>query len=234
MMDQSVLAVIPARGGSKGLPGKNIRLLQGKPLIWHTIQQARASKCLQKVVLSTEDDRIAQMAAGYGVQVIRRPPELARDDTPTLPVLQHAVKYLEEFESERYGAVILLQPTSPLRKAEDIDRAFDMFLQTGCGCVVSVCELEHPAHWMYTIQQGQLRPLLPGAAEIKRRQDAPKVYRLNGAVYVTRIDTIMVEHKVIGDNARPYIMPPERSIDIDTELDLQLAELIMEQAKSDR
>jgi len=234
MMDAGVLAVIPARGGSKGLPGKNIRLLQGRPLIWHTIQQARASRRLQKIVLSTENDEIARIAAACGVQVIRRPPELACDDTPTLPVLQHAVKYLQESASERYGVLVLLQPTSPLRTAADIDAAIEVFLHSGCDSVVSVCETGHPPHWMYTIQEGRLRPLLQGAAEIRRRQDAPKVYRLNGAVYVTRIDTIMLEHKVIGDNARPYIMAPERSIDIDTELDLRLAELIMEQAKSDR
>jgi len=224
---RSVLAIIPARGGSKGLPGKNIRKLAGKPLIAYSIGQALESRYIGRVVVSTEDSEIARVAARYQAEVIRRPDELALDDTSSVDALQHTLDYLKEAEGYSPDLVVLLQPTSPLRKVEDIDGAIDKLLEVGCDSVVSVCDVEHPAHWMYTLEGERLKPIIEGGRKVGRRQDASKVYRLNGAVYVTHRDVVMRQDKVMGDDTRAYIMPRERSVDIDTEFDFKLAELLM-------
>lgn len=224
---RSVLAIILARGGSKELPRKNIRKLAGKPLIAYSIGQALESRYIGRVVVSTEDREIARVAARYQAEVIRRPDELALDDTSSVDALRHTLDYLKEAEGYSPDLVVLLQPTSPLRKVEDIDGAIDRLLEVGCDSVVSVCEVEHPAHWMYTLEGERLKPIVGGGRKVGRRQDAPKVYRLNGAVYVTHRDVVMRQGKVMGDDTRAYIMPQERSVDIDTELDFKLAELLM-------
>ena len=226
---QSVLAIILARGGSKGLPGKNIRKLAGKPLIAYSIGQALESRHIGRVVVSTEDKEIARVAARYQAEVIIRPDELALDDTSSVATLQHTLDYLKEAEGYSPDLVVLLQPTSPLRKVEDIDGAIDRLLEVGCDSVVSVCEVEHPAHWMYTLEGERLKPIVEGGGEMGRRQDASKAYRLNGAVYVTHKDVVMKQDRVMGDDTRAYIMPRERSVDIDTEFDFKLAELLMQE-----
>jgi len=223
----NILAIIPARGGSKGIPRKNVRLLCGKPLIAYTIEAALSSKLIDRVVVSTEDKEIAKVSKKYGAEVIRRPPELAQDDTPSLPVYQHAIRHLEKMEDYRPEIIVILQPTSPLRIAEDIDRAIEKFLETGYDSIVSVCEAEHLPHWMYTLAGNKLKPIIKDRENVTRRQDAPKVYRLNGAVYITSRDIIMKENRVLGRDTRAHIMPLERSIDIDTALDLKLAELLI-------
>lgn len=223
----SVLAVILARGGSKRLPGKNIRKLGGKPLIAYSIGQALESRHIGRAVVSTEDREIARVAVRYQAEVIIRPDELALDDTSSVATLQHTLGYLKEAEGYSPDLVVLLQPTSPLRKVEDIDGAIDKLLEIGCDSVVSVCEVEHPAHWMYTLEGEKLEPIVEGSREMGRRQDASRVYRLNGAVYVTRRDVVMRQSRVMGDDTRAYIMPRERSVDIDTEFDFKLAELLM-------
>jgi CMP-N,N'-diacetyllegionaminic acid synthase len=225
-MKTKILAVIPARGGSKGLPHKNIRHINGKPLIYHTIKEAQESRFLDRIIVSTDDREIAKIAESCGVEVITRPAELAMDDTPSLPVFQHAIRYLEE-AGDSYDIVVILQPTSPLRTAADIDGAIKKYLQTGCGSVVSVCRTEHPPHWMYTLQGDILKPVIEGGDKITRRQDMPEVYRLNGAISVTHRDNIMKQNRIISDDTRAFIMPEERSIDIDSEIDLMLAELLM-------
>ena len=224
----NIIAIIPARGSSKSLPRKNIRPLAGKPLIYYTIKEAKKLPYLDKVVVSTEDVEIAEIARGYGAEVIKRPEELAKDDTPSLPVFQHAIQYLEDARDYHPQVIVILQPTSPLRTAEDIDRVVEKFLKSGCHSVVSICEIEYPLVWMYTLEEDRLKPVIEGGEDINRRQDAPKVYRMNGAVYVTHRDIIMRENRVLGDDTRAYIMPPEKSIDIDSEIDLRLAELLME------
>jgi len=227
----TIIAIIPARGGSKKLPRKNIRLLNGRPLIYYTIKAAQKSKYLERIIVSTEDKEIAEIAKKFGAEVINRPRELARDETPTLPVLQHVIRHLEEKEDYRPDVIVILQPTSPLRTPEDIDAAVKKFRETKCDSVVSVCEVEHPIHWMYTLDGDRMKPLMKDGARITRRQDAPMVYRLNGAVYVTRRDTIMKENKVLTDDTRAYIMPAERSIDIDTKLDFKVAEIILRESR---
>ncbi len=223
----SILAIIPARGGSKRVPGKNIRKLAGKPLIAYTIEQAFASKYINRVVVSTEDKKIGEVAARYQAEVIKRPEKLARDDTPSLEVLQHTLRHLEETEGYLPELVVLLQPTSPLRLADDIDSAIEKLLKADCDSVVSVCEVGCPLHWMYTLVGDRLRPITN--SRIKKQQDTEKVYRLNGAVYVTSVGVIMRQNRIIGRDTRAYIMPRERSIDIDTELDFKLAELLIKE-----
>ena len=227
----TIIAIIPARGGSKKLPRKNIRLLNGRPLIYYTIKAAQKSKYLERIIVSTEDKEIAEIAKRLGAEVINRPRELARDETPTLPVLQHVIHHLEEKENCRPDVIVILQPTSPLRTPEDIDAAVKKFRETKCDSVVSVCEVEHPIEWMYTLDRDRMKPLMKDGARITRRQDAPMVYRLNGAVYVTRRETITQKNTVLAGDLRAYVMPPERSIDIDTEMDFKLAELILRESR---
>jgi len=195
----------------------------------YTIEAALGSKLVDRVVVSTEDKEIAEISKEYGAEVISRPPELAQDDTPSLPVFQHAIGHLEEVKDYHPEIIVVLQPTSPLRIVDDIDRAIEEFLKGSYHSIVSVCEVEHPPQWMYTLAGERLKPLIEEGKKVVRRQDAPKVYRLNGAVYVTSRDIIMKENRVLGRDTKAYIMPFERSIDIDTELDLKLAELLMRQ-----
>lgn len=228
----NIIAIILARGGSKSLPYKNIRLLDGKPLIYHTITEARKSKYLQRLIVSTEDSHIAEIARKYGAEVIERPVALAQDDTPSRPVYQHVIGYLEEVENFSPDIIVVLQPTSPCRLVEDIDGAIEMFLKTDCDSVVSVCEAEHPPHWMFHMEGSRLKPIFKDWDRVTQRQIAPKTYQLNGAVYVIHRDVIM-EHKkgVMGSNIRAFIMPLERSVDIDSELDLKLAEIVIKERK---
>ncbi len=224
-----MIAIIPARGGSKSLPRKNIKLLNDKPLIYYTINEAKKSKYLYRLFVSTEDNEISETARKCGAEVIERPAELARDDTPSFLVFQHVIRYLEEIENLYPDVVVVLQPTSPCRIVEDIDRAIEKFLEEDCDTVVSVCEVEHPPHWMYTLEGDRMKPVIPRGEKILRRQNASQVYRLNGAVYVIGRDVIMKERRILGNDTRAYIMPPERSIDIDTELDLRLADVLMKE-----
>jgi CMP-N,N'-diacetyllegionaminic acid synthase len=227
----NAVAIIPARGGSKGIPRKSVRLLCGKPLIAYTIEAALSSKLIDRVVVSTEDEEIAEVSKKYGAEVISRPPELGQDDTPSLPVYQHAIRHLEKAEDYRPEIIVILQPTSPLRLVEDIDRAIAEFLKRKYDSIVSICEVEHPPHWMYTLARNRLKPVIKDGESVTRRQDAPKMYRLNGAVYVTSREVIMKENRLIGRDTGAHIMPLERSIDIDTELDFKLADLLMRQRK---
>lgn len=229
----NILAVIPARGGSKGILYKNIAMLAGKPLIAHTIEEAKKSKALSRVIVSTDDKEIAKIAKGYGAEVpFMRPRELAADDTPTLLVLQHAVRWLEGNEEAEIDVVVTLQPTSPLRRAEHIDAAVQKLVDTGADSVVSVCLAEHSPYWMKRLEGDRVFPFLPDAPEYTRRQDLPPVYRLNGAVYVTRRDLLVEQGRVLGEDTRAIVMDWESSIDIDTMLDLKLAQLILRERRN--
>jgi len=230
-MKPNILAIIPARGGSRGIPRKNLRLLYGKPLLVYSVEAASGSRYIDKVVVSTEDREFVKVAINSGAEVIRRPPKLAQDDTPSLPVYKHVINHLEKTKRFYPNIVVILQPTSPLRTVKDIDQAIEKFLTAKCDSVVSVCETEHPPHWMYTLEGERLKSIIEGGDRVTRRQDAPEVYRLNGAVYVTHRDVIMKQNRVMGDDTRAYIMPVERSIDIDTEIDLKLAELLMKESE---
>lgn len=215
-----VLAVIPARGGSKGVPGKNIRMLCGKPLIAWTIEAARASRLIDRVVVSTDDPRIAEAAVAWGAEVpFTRPASLAGDETPGIAPLRHAVETLPGFE-----LVALLQPTSPLRTAADIDGCIALAVKSDRP-VASVTESsKHPA-WMFTLEGELMSPVLPHLSQASRRQDLPRVYALNGAVYVIKTSDLASGQPLVSAGTSAYIMPPARSVDIDTEVDLDIASI---------
>lgn len=224
-----ILGVVPARSGSRGVPGKNIRLLCGKPLIAYTLEEALNSRYVSRLIVSTDSQEIADIARSYHAEVpFLRPVELARDDTPMLPVLQHAVAFLEE-QGYHPDIVVLLQVTSPLRKAEHIDQAIARLIETRADCVVSLCAAEHPPQWLYTLQADRLKPVLEDGGKVLLRQSADPVYRLNGAVYAMRRDTVMLKNQIIAGDTRGILMPAEASVDIDTELDFKLAEMLLQQ-----
>lgn len=226
-----ILGIIPARGGSKGVPRKNIRLVANRPLITYTIEAARDSKLLTHFVTSTDDMDIAAIAEKLGSRVLIRPPELAADDTPMLPVVDHVLRVLEP-DMGRYDYVAVLQPTTPLRTAGDIDAALTLLIGSGADSVVSVYEVGdyHPAR-MYRLVEGRLVPYASEPPD-RLRQGLPPVYHRNGAIYACRRALIEEQGTLIGPDTRPYIMPRERSINIDDELDLAFADFLLRKKSS--
>lgn len=220
----NVLALITARGASKGLARKNLRRVSGRSLIERAIDCGRAARSVDRVVVSTDNAEIMQAAvlAGGDVPFVR-PPHLADDAARSVDVIRDALVTLPE----RYDLVVLLQPTSPLRSADDVDAAVALCLERHAPACVSVVPAGKPPAWMYELGAGQtLRSLLPDMAATSRRQDLPASYAINGAVYVARCDWILTHESFIGPETVGYVMPQERSIDIDCELDLVLAEAV--------
>lgn len=225
-----VLAVIPARGGSKGVPRKNIRPICGKPLIAYTIEAALAAReHLHRIVVSTDDDEIAGIAEVHGAEVpFRRPADLAGDRIPTLPALQHAVGWVEADEGVKMDWILLLQPTEPFRTPEDILGALALIDET-CDSIISVSRVyaHHPI-LMKRIEKGQLLPYCIEEREGTRRQDYdPPAYMRNGSIYLTRRDVVMERNSIWGEFIRPYVMPEDEYVSIDTELDIKLVEVMM-------
>ena len=230
-MNERVLAVIPARGGSKGVPRKNIRDLCGKPVIAWTIETALAvGDDLHRVIVSTDDAEIAEAARMVGAEVpFMRPAELAVDTAPGLPVFQHAVAFVEEEERTPMDWVLVLQPTAPLRDAGDISKSLKLALEGGCDSIISVVRVlaEHPT-LMKKIENDRLLPYCIEEKEGMRRQDYnPPAYMRNGAIYLTRRDVLMENNSVWGEVILPYVMPEERSYNIDSESDFRLVEMVM-------
>ncbi len=228
--NKKVLAIIPARGGSKGVPRKNIRLLAEKPLIFWTIEEAKKSKYIDRLILSSEDEEIIEVAESYGCEVpFRRPRNLALDTThgiePTLHVLE---------QIPGYDYVVVLQPTSPLRISDDIDKCIEKLNECeGVSCV-SVTEPPHSPYWMYLlVKDEQMQPLIPEYAMIPRRQELPTVYSLNGAVYVADSRWLQKSKNFMSDQTIAYIMPKYRSYDIDNEEDFLLCEWMMRERMKD-
>lgn len=221
-----ILGIIPARGGSKGVPRKNLRLLADKPLLAWTIEAAKSSAYLDRVILSSEDNEIIKLAKEYGLDVpFKRPVELAQDDTPGIAPVLHA---LNELSGEHYTHVVLLQPTSPLRTGEDIDAAIKLCLDENAPSCISMTETVYPPWWMFRLDaHKKLLPIIDIEQIPLRRQDAPKAYNLNGAIYVTDCAYLKEQNSFIGLETIAYVMPANRSIDIDSELDFALAELII-------
>jgi CMP-N-acetylneuraminic acid synthetase len=229
----NVLALIPARGGSKGVPRKNIRPVRGKPLIAYTIETALAAKgFFRRILVSTDDDEIAKVARLHGAEVpFMRPAELANDKAPMIPVSQHAIRYVENDEKTRVDWVCLLQPTEPFRTVADIEQAMTLAQAGDCDSVISVVQVfsVHPI-LMKRIDAGRLLPYCIEEKEGTRRQDYfPQAYMRNGAIYLSRRDVLMEHHSLWGDVIHPYVMPPERSVGVDSELDLKLVELLMQE-----
>lgn len=213
MNNKKVLALIPARGGSKGLPRKNVLQLGGKPLIAWTIEAALESKSVDQVVLSSDDDEIIETAKMLGCSVpFRRPDDLGTDLASSIDVVLHALDQLPGFDY-----VILLQPTSPLRTSSDIDSAFDLLQGSSSSSCVSVCETEQSPYWMYRLtNNNQLRNVLPEVPAISRRQDLPTTYVLNGAIYIAQVNWLRKEKTWIHHDTIAYVMDRSSSIDIDT------------------
>ncbi len=222
-MKPTFLAVIPARGGSKGVHRKNICDLAGRPLIAWTIEEAKKSKYITKLILSSEDAEIIEVARNYGCEVpFVRPKELAADDTPGVDPILHAIE-----QCPGYDYVVLLQPTSPLRTVEDIDSCIESLIEKQADFCVSVTEPEKSPYWMYTIEDGKMLPLIKQDKIITRRQALSKVYTLNGAVYVAETTAFKNEKSFLTKETVAYIMPTERSLDVDTELDLKVCEYVL-------
>jgi CMP-N,N'-diacetyllegionaminic acid synthase len=225
-----VLGLIPARGGSKGIRRKNIRPLLGKPLLQYTGEAARAARRLTRVILSTEDEEVAAVGRNCGLEVpFRRSPELARDDTPMLPVVQDTLRWFEE-RGERFDAVCLLQPTNPLRRPEDIDSCVDLLEQSGADAVVSVRRVpdECNPHWVYSRDDAGWLHLFTGeAAPISRRQDLPLAFHREGSVYVSRRDVVMEQNTLYGARIAGYEIGAQRSVNIDGPEDWERAEKLL-------
>jgi len=219
-----VLAVICARGGSKGLPRKNVLDLNGMPVIAWSVEAAHQARLVERTVLSTDDAEIiaAAKAADCDVPFVR-PPELATDTASIYDALFHALDQL----GGNFDHVVLLQATSPLRTGSDIDACIELCAATKAPAVVSVTKAAKPPHWMYTVTtDGTLAPAMPKAEEIDRRQEAPDFVVPNGAVYVADIAWLRARRNFISPETRAYLMPPERSIDIDAYLDLVTARAV--------
>lgn len=232
-----VLGLIPARGGSKGIPRKNIRLLCGKPLLHYTIEAALAARHLSRVILSTEDEEIAEVGRRGGVEVpFLRPAELAEDETPMLPVVQHTIRWMEE-RGEYFDAVCLLQPTNPLRRPEDIDGAIELLQQSAADSVISFFDVgeKHPARMKYISSDGRvIDPPFAEKVEGQRRQDLPKLYLREGSIYLTRRNVLMEKNSFKGDDCRAWIIPEVRACNIDTPFDLFIAEQLLSSGFHDR
>lgn len=221
-----VLALVPARGGSKGIPDKNIRQLAGRTLLEYAAQAASASAVVDRVVLSTDSERVAEEGRRAGLEVpFIRPAELAQDDTPMLPVIDHAVEFLAQhgWDAE---IVVLLQPTSPLRTPSHIRAAVQELRESKADSVVTVVEL--PRHlspdYVMRIDDGRLVPFLPEGARISRRQDARPAFVRDGTVYAFWTRTLREMRSIYGQNCRPLVVPARESITIDTQDDWEDAE----------
>jgi N-acylneuraminate cytidylyltransferase len=231
MSGGSSVAVIPARGGSKGVPRKNIRLLAGKPLISYAIETALASKFIDRVIVSTDDPEIAHVARQYGAEVpFMRPPELARDDSPEWLTWQHAIRTLEAVEgSARVKVFVCVSPTSPLRAVEDVDACIQTLLDSDADLVVTVRPAERSPYFNMVVldESGYARLVIPPEGNIYRRQDAPRVYDLTTVAYAARPEFVLTASSMFEGTVKAVVVPTERALDIDTELDFKVAEFLL-------
>jgi CMP-N,N'-diacetyllegionaminic acid synthase len=222
-----ILAIIPARGGSKGVPGKNIKLLNGKPLLAYTVEIALQSKLLSNVMVSTDDEKIAVVAKSMGVKIpFLRPIELAKDDTPTLDVILHTLEWYQK-NNCFFDAVCLLQPTSPFRTLEFLDKAIEKFIESGCDSLVSVQKVPHEynPHWTFEEnEQGNLKIATGETEIISRRQELPIAYHRDGSIYLTKTKVLLTEHSLYGKSTTFIESDPKGYVNIDTMEDWKKAE----------
>jgi CMP-N-acetylneuraminic acid synthetase len=226
-MIKRVLSIIPARGGSKGLPRKNIIDLVGRPLIAWTIEASKNSKYITKTIVSSDDKEILDISVEYGAEIIKRPDNLASDTATSEAVVKHTIDYLESM-GEVFDIVVLLQPTSPLRNCRDIDSAFKAMFNSSATAVISTYEFDNKI--LKTFKEGS-NGFLEGVSNNKypfmRRQDLPSVYMPNGAIYIVNIDAFRISGGFMTDRTSCYVMPITRSLDVDTESDLKSIERII-------
>jgi len=226
--NKKILGVITARGKSKGIPKKNIKLLAEKPLIYYTIKAAKESKFLNYFLVSTDDKEIAEIAKSYGAEIpFMRPAELATDTAPTLPVLKHALDFAEKYKNCRFDYILTLHPTNPLRTAQDIDNAIELAkINPDATSIISICEIGIPPQKIKKIINGKLVDYYQREIEGTLRQKySEKIYRRNEAIYLTKRKTL-IQGSIFGEKIIPYIMLPEKSTAIDNILDFELAEFL--------
>ena len=227
-----ILGIIPARGGSKGIPRKNLALLAGKPLLYYTARAAQQSRWLTRTILSSDNDEIITVGQQLGLDVpFVRPAEFATDDASSVDVVQHALQCVEEEEGKTYDGVCLLQPTAPLRLSQDIDAAITLLQGSDADAVISVAQVDepHPVKMM-VVCDGVMKAFLPDQwHERLRRQQLEPVYSLNGAVYCVRRTVLLEQMSLWGKKTLAYLMPAERSVNIDNPLDIKMAECILDQ-----
>lgn len=225
-----VVAVIPARGGSKGVPRKNIRPLGGRPLLAWTVEAAQAASGIDRLIVSTDDAEIAEVARDLGVDVpFLRPAHLATDDASGLANAQHALSAMEKLDGVAYDALLLLQPTAPFRTADDIEGALDLLRATGADSVISVVDVggHHPARMKFLEGDRLVDPPFCEERENQNRQELVPMYLRNGAIYLTRA-AVLAGGSFKGVDSRAWIMPPERSVNIDGPDDFELAEWLVD------
>jgi len=221
------LAIIPARGGSKRLSNKNILNLSGKPLIAWSIEAALKSKYIDYIVVTSDSDKILEIARNYDVITIKRPDELASDTAKSIDVIKHVIENVDG----KYDYLVLLQPTSPLRNEKHIDEAIELLDIKKADAIISVCEMEHSPLWSNTLPDDlSMKDFLRKDIKNKRSQDLPKYYRLNGAIYICKIDKLLKQNTLfLDENIYAYIMDRKSSVDIDDEVDFKLAEILIKE-----
>ncbi|TDT51974.1 cytidylyltransferase domain-containing protein [Fonticella tunisiensis] len=224
---KTFLAIIPARGGSKGIPRKNIINVNGKPLIQYTIDEAKKAQYLDRIIVSTDDEEIAEVSKKCGAEVpFLRPKELADDNSKTIDVLLHAINELVK-QGNKYDYVVLLQPTQPLRKSWHIDESIKKIVESNEESLVSVTEVkEHPI-LMRTIDKNDRVENLLNVNSTVRRQDFPKFYKVNGAIYINKLNENFNNYTSLNDNKLAYIMDKKYDIDIDEPIDLEIFEFLV-------
>jgi len=226
-----ILAIIPARGGSKGIPGKNIKLLNGKPLLGYTSDVALQSKYLTEVVVSTEDEEVTEAAKKLGIKVpFVRPKELAEDNTPTIDVIVHTLKWYEN-QNIYFNAVCLLQVTSPFRTVDFLDKAIEKFIEKDCDSLVSVQKVPHEynPHWTFEINsEGNLKIVTGETKIISRRQDLPIAYHRDGSIYITKTEVLLKEYSLYGKSTAFIESDPKFYVNIDTIYDWEKAEKMIQ------
>lgn len=225
----SNLAIIPARSGSKGLEDKNIKILNGKPLIAYSIEAAKKSGIYSHIMVSTDSKKYGEIAIRYGAEVpFYRSKENASDSSSTWNVIKEVLNKYKEVGIE-FDTFTLLQPTSPLRNYEDIQNAYQLFKEKNAVAVISVCEMEHSPLWSNTLPENNSLLGFLKSESNKHRQNLETYYRINGAIYIANIRDFFEDINLYREGCFAYIMPVERSIDIDTELDFRIAEIINKQ-----
>jgi len=232
-MKSYVVGFIFARGGSKGLPRKNTRLLAGKPLIAYAINTALSSELIDRVVVSTEDNEIAKIAQQYGAEVsFMRPVELAQDDTPEWLAWQHAIRALEETDKHKTDVFVSIPPTAPLRAVEDVDVCIRTLLESDADIVVTVKQADRSPYFnMVCLTEGGYAQLvIPPDRTIHRRQDAPQVYGMTTVAYAARPDFVLNSCSIFEGKVKAVIVPAERALDIDTELDFRFADFLLRES----
>ena len=226
-----IISIIPARGGSKGLPKKNILPLGNKPLIAWSIEASLKSKFINKTVVSSDSDEILEIANSYGADTIKRPDELAKDTTPSEPVIEHVLKNIENLED--YDYIVLLQPTSPFRNEIDIDSSFQLLIEKKATALISVKEIDNKILKAFkNNSNGYLEGISNNIYPFMRRQDLPKVFMPNGAIYIVKISEFLENKKLFTSKTISYLMNEENSLDIDTQEDLDRCNNILNNKKS--